>query len=83
MNDVLKQTREKQHLFFLALYVSINDMILFLTLCITPQPCHSHLVVGCCQFGPSWMFGLKMELMVWSDLVDGTTEQSCLFPDLI
>ena len=40
-------------------------------------------VVHCCQFGPSWMFGLKMELMVYAGLVGGTTEQSCLFSDLI
>ena len=31
--------------FFLALHDSINDMKLFLTLCIIPQPCHSHF---CC-----------------------------------
>ena len=40
-------------------------------------------VVDCCQFGPSWMFGLKMELMACANLVGGTTEQSCLFPNLI
>ena len=40
-------------------------------------------VVDCCQFGPSWMFGLKMELMVSAGLVVVTTEQICLFPDLI
>ena len=39
-------------------------------------------VVDWCQFGPSWMFGLKMELMACSGLVGGTTEQSCLFTDL-
>ena len=41
------------------------------------------LVVDWCQFGPSWTFGLKMELMAYAGLVGGTTEQSCLFPDLI
>ena len=40
-------------------------------------------VVDCCQFGPSWMFGLKMELMACAGLVGGTTEQIYLFPDLI
>ena len=40
-------------------------------------------VVYCCQFGPNWMFGLKIELMACADLVGGTLEQSCLFPDLI
>ena len=43
--------RKKQHLFFLALHDSINDMKLFLTLCITPQPCHSHF---CCWLVPIW-----------------------------
>ena len=40
-------------------------------------------VVDRCQFGPSWIFGLKIELMAYADLVGGTTEESCLFPDLI
>ena len=40
-------------------------------------------VVDCCQFGPSWIFGLKMELMGCDVLVGGTTDQSCIFPDLI
>ena len=30
-------------------------------------------VVDCCQFGPNWIFWLKMELMDCADLVDGTT----------
>ena len=41
------------------------------------------LVFDGCQFGPSWIFGLKIELMVCAGLVGGTMEQSCLFPDLI
>ena len=53
------------------------------TASITPHPCHSHLFVDCCQFGPSWIFGLKMELMVCAGLVRGTMEKSCLFPGLI
>ena len=40
-------------------------------------------VVDCCQFDPSWMFGLKMELMVCEGLIDGSMEKRCLFPDLI
>ena len=40
-------------------------------------------VVDCCQFGPSWIFGLKIELMVYADLVGGTTEETCIFPKLI
>ena len=39
-------------------------------------------VVDCCQFGASWIFGLRMELMACADLVGVKTEQSCLFPDL-
>ena len=41
------------------------------------------LVVDGCQFGINWMFGMKMELMACASLVGGTTEQICLFPDLI
>ena len=40
------------------------------------------LVVDCCQFGPSWIFGLKMEFMACAGLVGGTTEKSCIFTDL-
>ena len=43
----------------------------------------SVFVVYCCLFGPSWMFGLKIELMACAGMVGGTTEQSCLFPDLV
>ena len=31
------------------------------------------IVVDCCQFGPSWISGLKMELMACAGLVGGTT----------
>ena len=41
------------------------------------------LVVDWCQFGPSLIFGLKMELMACADLVGGTKEKSFLLPDLI
>ena len=40
-------------------------------------------VVDGCKFGPSLIFGLKMELLSCAGLVYGITEQSCLFPDLI
>ena len=40
-------------------------------------------VVDCCQFGPSWMFGLEVELMACTDLVGGTKEQSIFIPDII
>ena len=74
---------QSKAVFLLTLYDSINYMKYWLTVCITPQPCHSHFVVDCCQFCPSWIFRLKMELMACADLVGGTTEQSCIFPDLI
>ena len=40
-------------------------------------------VVDCCQFDPNWMFGLKINLTACADLVSSTTEQSCLFTDII
>ena len=40
-------------------------------------------VVDYYKFGPSWIFGLKMELMASADLVGGTTEQISIFPDVI
>ena len=33
------------------------------------SPATAILVVDCCQFGPSWIFGLKMELMACVGLV--------------
>ena len=41
------------------------------------------LVVDCCQYGPSWILGLKMELMDCANFVGGTTEQSSIFLDII
>ena len=35
-------------------------------------------VVDCCQFGLSWIFGLKMELMAYAGLIGGFTEQICI-----
>ena len=40
------------------------------------------VVVDFCQFGPNWIFGLKMELMACADLIGGTTEQIFLLPDI-
>ena len=40
-------------------------------------------VVDCCQFVPSWMFGLKMKIVPNANLVGGTTEEICIFNDLI
>ena len=39
--------------FLLNLNISIIDMKHWRTVWITPQPCHSHFVDDCCQFGPS------------------------------
>ena len=57
---------------------------------ITSEMSASHLsratsifVVDGCQFGPSWIFGLKMELVACAGLVGGTTDQTCLFHNLI
>ena len=47
------------------------------------SPATAIFVVDCCQFGPSWIFVPKMELMACADLVGGTTEQIFLFPDLL
>ena len=47
--------------FFLTFYDSSNDMKLLWTLCITPQPCHSHLCCWLLPIWPYWMFGLKIE----------------------
>ena len=67
----------------LTLYDSINYMKYFQKL--SPShlsPATAIFVVDCCQFGPSWDFGLKLELMVCADLVGGTTEQSFIFTGL-
>ena len=67
----------------LNLYDSFNDMKYFQN-CLhhtssVPQPIY--LLIGA-NLAQAVFLG-KMELMVCSDLVGGTTEQSCLFPDLI
>ena len=74
------EVKRSKYVFLLTLYDIINDMKHFLTVCITPQPCHSHFVLLiAANFGPSWIFGLKMELMACAGLVGGTTEQRCIF----
>ena len=59
-------------------------------ICNTFELSESHLsdatvivVLDCCQFGPNWMFGLKMKLMACADLVGDTTYQICDFTDLM
>ena len=39
-------------------------------------------VVDGCQFGCSWIFGLKLELMACADLVGSTMDQIYIFTDL-
>ena len=43
----------------------------------------ANFVIDCCQYGPSWIFGLKMELIACASLVGGTTEQNSHFPHRI
>ena len=68
---------------FLALYDSIKDMKLLLFINIAPHRATAIFVVDCFKFGPSWIFELKIELMACADLVGGSTEKICLFPELI
>ena len=75
--------QQSKAVFFLTLYVSINDSTHPKISVSLLSPATATLVVDCCQFGPSWIFGLKMELMACADLVGGTTEQSCIFYDFI
>ena len=69
--------------FSLILYDSINDMKLFRNVCIALSRDTVIFVVDSCQVGQHLILGLKMELMACADLVGGTTEQSCIFTDLI
>ena len=75
--------QQSKAVFFLTLYVSINDIANLKLSVLHLSHATAIFVVGCCQFGPSWMFGLRMELMVCVGLVGGTAEQRCPFTDLI
>ena len=75
------ELQRRKYFFSMTLYDTINYMKHFQNVCIIFTRATSIFVVDCCQFGPNWIFGLKMELMACSNLVGGTTEQSCLFPD--
>ena len=70
-------------LFLLKLYDSINDMKHLRTVFITSRRTIAIFVVDCCQFGPSCMFGLKMEVMDCAGLVGSTTELTFPFTDFI
>ena len=70
--------------FLLTLNVSINDMKYFRN-CLhhtSPVPRPFLLSIGA-NLALDRFLGLKMELMACADLVGGTTEQRCIFPDLI
>ena len=75
--------QRRKAVLLLTLNVSINDMKHFESVCIHLSCATAIFFLDCCQFGPNWIFGLKMEVMVCAGLVGGTTEQSCLFPGLI
>ena len=64
--------QQSKDVFFMTLNVSINDIK-------HSKLSASHLsrataifVDDCCQLGPSWIFGLKMELMTCASLVCST-----------
>ena len=52
------------------------------TVCITPQPCHSHFVVDCCQFGHSWIFGPKWSLWPVSTWLEVQRSKAVFFLSL-
>ena len=69
--------------FFMTLYDSINDMKYLLNGSLHLSRVTAIFVVDGCQFGPIWIFGLKMEILACSGSIGGTTEQGFIFPDLI
>ena len=77
------EVQRSKAVFFMTLYVSINDSTHPKLSVLHLSPATAIFVVDCCQFGPSWIFRLKMELMSCAGLVGGTKEQRCLFNDLI
>ena len=60
-----------------------QEINIFAPLYRQPIPATAILFVDWCQFGSSWTFGLKIELMACAELVGGTTEKICIFTDLI
>ena len=67
---------------FLTLYVNINGENTFELSTLYLSRATAIFVMDFYQFSPSWIFGLKMELMTCADLVGSTTDQVFLFPDL-
>ena len=82
MPDWLEVQRIKA-IFSLTLYELINDVKYSKLSSLHLSRATAIFVVDCCQFVPSFIFGLKTEHMACADLVGGTMEQSCLFPDLL
>ena len=72
--DLVGSTTE-QNWFFLTLYNSMNYIKHSELYASHPSCATAIFVIDCCQFGLSWSFGLKMQLMVCANLVGGTTEQ--------
>ena len=70
-------------IFFMILCDSINDMKHFQMSALHLSRATAMFVVDRYHFGPSWRFGLEMELMACAGLVRNTTEKIFLFPDLI
>ena len=78
------EVQRSKSVFFHALYDIINDIKYFRN-CLhhtsaVPQP---FLLLNGANLALAGFLGLKMELMVCTDLVGGTTEQIFLFRDLI
>ena len=65
--------QQSKAVFFMTLYVSINDITHPKLSVLHLSPTTAIIVVDWCQFGPSWIFGLKLELMACTDLVGATT----------
>ena len=61
--------------FFLTLHVSTNDMNTAELSALHLSRATAIFVVDCCQFGPSWIFGVKMDLMAYADLVGNIKEE--------
>ena len=75
--------KRSKAVFLMTLYDSINDMKQLRNFCITPQLCHSHVCCWLRPIRPYVDFGPKTELMACTGLVGSTTEQSCIFTDIL
>ena len=71
--------QQSKAVFFMTLYVNINYITHPKISVLLLSPATAIFVVDCCQFGPSWILGLKMELMACAGLFGGTTEKAVFF----